>query len=101
MHPPQDEDSVVTCSDETRHNFQTGDYVTFSEVQVSTVDLFPCMYRRPMVMHHCYHGDAPCLRDRVGWVVTKATTKEESIVKGNFNYQITSRYYHALIALTW
>ena len=27
--------SVVTCSDETRHNFQSGDYVTFTEVQVS------------------------------------------------------------------
>ena len=32
---PQSEESVVTCSDETRHNFQTGDYVTFSEVEVS------------------------------------------------------------------
>ena len=30
----QGEESVVTCSDETRHNFQSGDYVTFSEVQV-------------------------------------------------------------------
>ena len=27
--------SVVTCSDETRHNFESGDYVTFAEVQVS------------------------------------------------------------------
>ena len=25
---------MVTCSDETRHNMQEGDYVTFSEVQV-------------------------------------------------------------------
>ena len=63
----------MTCSDETRHNFQTGDYVTFSEVQVSTVDLFPCMYRR-------YHGDAPCLPYHVGLLVTKATMKEEIFV---------------------
>ena len=32
--PPQEERSVVTCSDETRHNFQSGDYVTFSEIEV-------------------------------------------------------------------
>ena len=25
---------MVTCSDETRHNFQSDDYVTFSEVEV-------------------------------------------------------------------
>ena len=30
----QEENSVVTCSDETRHNFQSDDYVTFSEVEV-------------------------------------------------------------------
>ncbi|XP_064399352.1 ubiquitin-like modifier-activating enzyme 1 isoform X2 [Halichondria panicea] len=28
--------SVVTCSDETRHNFESGDYVTFAEVQGMT-----------------------------------------------------------------
>ena len=33
--------SVVTCSDETRHNFESGDYVTFTEVEVSqSCDLF-------------------------------------------------------------
>ena len=44
----QGEESVVTCSDETRHNFQSGDYVTFSEVQVFlcvslSVALFVCV----------------------------------------------------------
>lgn len=29
-----EEEGVVTCSDETRHNLESGDYVTFSEVQV-------------------------------------------------------------------
>ena len=39
----QGEESVVTCSDETRHNFQSGDYVTFSEVQVGLcVCVFIC-----------------------------------------------------------
>ena len=43
----QAKESVVTCSDETRHNFQSGDYVTFSEVQVGrclslSVLLFVC-----------------------------------------------------------
>jgi len=27
---------VVTCVDETRHGYETGDYVTFSEVQGMT-----------------------------------------------------------------
>ncbi len=30
----QDEKSVVSCSDEARHNFESGDYVTFREVEV-------------------------------------------------------------------
>ncbi len=32
--------SVVTCSDETRHNFESGDYVTFTEVGVSVCVVF-------------------------------------------------------------
>lgn len=32
----KDEESVVTCLEETRHNFQDGDYVTFSEIQGMT-----------------------------------------------------------------
>ncbi len=32
--------SVVTCSDETRHNFESGDYVTFTEVRVSLFVIF-------------------------------------------------------------
>ncbi|XP_065900619.1 ubiquitin-like modifier-activating enzyme 1 [Dysidea avara] len=32
----QDKDSVVTCLEEMRHRFQTGDYVTFSEVEGMT-----------------------------------------------------------------
>ncbi len=31
----QDSKSVVTCSDEARHGFENGDYVTFREVKVS------------------------------------------------------------------
>ena len=30
----QDKESVVTCLEETRHSFQTGDHVTFTEVEV-------------------------------------------------------------------
>lgn len=30
------ENSVVTCLDESRHGFEDGDYVTFSEVQGMT-----------------------------------------------------------------
>ena len=33
----QDKESVVTCLEETRHSFQTDDYVTFTEVEVSFV----------------------------------------------------------------
>ncbi|KAI0243169.1 Ubiquitin-like modifier-activating enzyme 1 [Lamellibrachia satsuma] len=32
----QDTNSVVTCVDETRHGYESGDYVTFSEVQGMT-----------------------------------------------------------------
>lgn len=35
-HVSKEENSVVTCSDETRHNFQSDDYVTFSEVEGMT-----------------------------------------------------------------
>ncbi len=32
----QDGEGVVTCIDETRHGYESGDYVTFSEVQGMT-----------------------------------------------------------------
>ena len=32
----QDEDGVVTCLDESRHGYEDGDYVQFSEVQGMT-----------------------------------------------------------------
>ena len=44
--------SVVTCSDETRHNFQSGDYVTFTEVQVcSEICKISCL------LYLCAHSD--------------------------------------------
>ena len=30
---------MVTCSDEMRHNFETGDYVTFREIEASEYQL--------------------------------------------------------------
>ena len=38
----QDKDSVVTCLEEMRHSFQTGDYVTFSEVEVCILCVCVC-----------------------------------------------------------
>ena len=32
----QDKNGIVTCIDEARHGYETGDYVTFSEVQGMT-----------------------------------------------------------------
>ena len=32
----QDEQGVVTCVDESRHGYESGDYVTFSEIQGMT-----------------------------------------------------------------
>lgn len=32
----QDKESVVTCLDETRHGYEDGDYVSFTEVQGMT-----------------------------------------------------------------
>ena len=44
----QDEEGVVTCLDDSRHDFQDGDYVTFSEVQGMT-ELNGCEPRRVKV----------------------------------------------------
>ena len=62
----QSEESVVTCSDETRHNFQSGDYVTFSEVQVGRCLSFLC---------YCL-----CL---CVWSRLMSTVKEKAIVTGH------------------
>jgi len=40
---------VVTCLDETRHSFQDGDYVTFTEVQ-GMVELNRCEPRKIKVL---------------------------------------------------
>lgn len=45
----KEENGVVTCSDETRHNMQEGDYVTFSEVQGMT-ELNGCEPRKISVL---------------------------------------------------
>jgi len=57
----QGEESVVTCSDETRHNFQSGDYVTFSEVQVGlcvslSVALFVCVLMSTVKGYCCIYS---------------------------------------------
>ena len=33
----KDTDGIVTCLDEQRHSYESGDYVSFSEVQVMKV----------------------------------------------------------------
>jgi len=45
----QEAESVVTCLDETRHSFQDGDYVTFSEIQGMT-ELNQCEPRKIKVL---------------------------------------------------
>ena len=40
----QEEEGVVTCSDESRHNLMDGDYVTFNEIQGMT-ELNGCLGR--------------------------------------------------------
>lgn len=35
----QGEESIVTCLDEQRHGFETGDYVTFKEVLVGIIEI--------------------------------------------------------------
>ena len=44
-----DKDGVVTCVDETRHGYETGDYVTFREVQGMT-ELNGCEPRKISVL---------------------------------------------------
>jgi ubiquitin-activating enzyme E1 len=48
----QDEDGVVTALDETRHGFEDGDYVTFSEVEGMT-ELNGCEPRKVKVLGMC------------------------------------------------
>jgi len=45
----QEEEGVVTCLDESRHDLQDGDYVTFSEVQGMT-ELNGCEPRKVKVL---------------------------------------------------
>lgn len=45
----QEEEGVVTCLDESRHDFQDGDYVTFSEIQGMT-ELNGCEPRKIKVL---------------------------------------------------
>lgn len=45
----QDAEGVVTCVDESRHGYETGDYVTFSEVQ-GMVELNGCEPREIKVL---------------------------------------------------
>ena len=37
MH--QDKEGIVTCLDEQRHGYESGDYVTFSEIMVRVIQL--------------------------------------------------------------
>uniref|UniRef100_A0A1X7VSA6 E1 ubiquitin-activating enzyme n=1 Tax=Amphimedon queenslandica TaxID=400682 RepID=A0A1X7VSA6_AMPQE len=45
----KEEEGVVTCSDETRHNLMDGDYVTFNEIQ-GMVELNGCLGRKIKVI---------------------------------------------------
>jgi len=45
----QEEGNTVTCQDESRHGFQDGDFVTFTEVQGMT-ELNRCEPRRITVL---------------------------------------------------
>ncbi|CAH1783923.1 unnamed protein product [Owenia fusiformis] len=45
----KDENAVVTCMDETRHGYESGDYVTFSEIQGMT-ELNGCEPRKIEVL---------------------------------------------------
>ena len=45
----QDKDGVVTCLEDTRHNLESGDYVTFSEIRGMT-ELNGCAPRQVKVI---------------------------------------------------
>ena len=45
----QEADGVVTCLDETRHGYESGDFVTFSEIQGMT-ELNACEPREIKVL---------------------------------------------------
>lgn len=38
----------VTCLDESRHDLESGDYVTFSQVEVKNVVLYIFLYLTPL-----------------------------------------------------
>ncbi|RWS31670.1 hypothetical protein B4U80_01161 [Leptotrombidium deliense] len=68
-----DNDGVVTCLDETRHGFEDGDYVTFSEIQGMT-ELNGCEPRKIRVLgpYTFSIGDTSNFEDYVrGGVVTQ------------------------------
>lgn len=69
----KEEDGLVTCLDESRHGLETGDYVTFSEVQ-GMVELNGCKPRQIKVLgpYTFTIGDTTNLSDYIrGGVVTQ------------------------------
>lgn len=69
----KDENGIVTCLEETRHGFEDGDYVTFSEVQ-GMVELNKCEPRKIKVLgpYTFSIGDSQSLTDYIrGGVATQ------------------------------
>ncbi len=72
----KDKEGVVTCLDETRHGFETGDKVTFSEVQ-GMVELNNCEPRTVKVLgpYTFSIGDTTNLSDYIrGGIATQVKT---------------------------
>ncbi|XP_071479116.1 ubiquitin-like modifier-activating enzyme 1 [Diadema antillarum] len=79
----KEEDAVVTCLDESRHGFESGDYITFSEVQGMT-ELNNCAPRKIKVLgpYTFSIGDTSTLSDYVrGGIVTQVKMPEKVAFK--------------------
>lgn len=93
----KDIDGIVTCIDETKHGFQDGDYVTFSEVQGMT-ELNGCIPRKITVTGDFTFsiGDTSQLSDYQRGGIATQVKMPISLNFGSFKETISNPKYQAV-----
>lgn len=93
----KDIDGIVTCIDETKHGFQEGDYVTFSEVQ-GMLELNGCAPRKINVTGDFTFsiGDTSQMSDYIRGGIATQTKMPVSLNFGSFTDALTKPKYQAV-----
>lgn len=93
----KDVDGIVACIDETKHGFQDGDYVTFSEVQGMT-ELNGCAPRKINVIGDFTFsiGDTSQLQDYIRGGIATQVKMPTTLSFGSFNETLGNPKYQAV-----